>query len=69
MSQSQNREFLVIIKNTKKEDNVQKPFVISCGRQPVNNNNLQISGMNCSRDPHAIIIKVPGRLKGKTCSG
>ncbi|MDD5772876.1 MAG: hypothetical protein PHX78_05350 [bacterium] len=57
----------MIIKNTRKEDNVQKPFIISCGRHPVNDYNLQISGMNFPRDLHNIIIKVSGRLKGKTC--
>lgn len=57
----------MIIKNTRKEDNVKKAFVISRGRQSVNNNNLQISRMNFQKDPHALIIKISGRSKGKTC--
>lgn len=57
----------MIIKNTRKEDSVQKTFIISRGQKCVNNNILQISGMNFSRDPNAIVIKVSGRSKGKAC--
>ncbi|MEW6088235.1 MAG: hypothetical protein AB1498_08025 [bacterium] len=57
----------MIIKNSIKESAVQKPFIISCGRQSVEKKSLQISGMNFPRDSNIVIIKVSGHLKGKIC--
>ncbi|MFH1288195.1 MAG: hypothetical protein ABII25_05810 [bacterium] len=57
----------MIIKNTRKEDAGQKSFIISCGQQFVNKNNLQISGMNFLKGSRIITIKVPSRLSRAPC--
>lgn len=60
----------MIIKSIRKENISQESsFIISCDRQFVNKNGLQISGMNFLKDSHIITIKVPDRLKEKACCG